>query len=153
MCWEELVKCKQSAAWLIWRRSDRFVLEHQVEDNKSLAGMSWTLFLLSASKISSSSTTSPLLFFASRVFGLVKDNLNHGDVNDDLQTILFTCFGPVNNQSCWWYELQTDLFACLWTRHKRIMRMTYWFFFQTRWMTALSAWTSEAQVTCSALLW
>ena len=53
--------------------------------------MSWTLFLLSASKISSSSTTSPLLFFASRVFGLVKDNLNHGDVDDDLQTKLFIC--------------------------------------------------------------
>ena len=153
MCWEEFVKCKQSAAWLIWRRSDRFVLELQFENNKSLTGMSLTLFLLSASKISSSSTTFPLLFFASRVFGLVRDNLNHGDVDDDLQTNLFTCFGPVNNQSCWWYELQTDLFACLWTRHKRIMRMTYWFFFQTRWMTALSAWTSEAQVTCSALLW
>ena len=44
-------------------------------------------------------------------------------------TNLFTCFGPVNNQSCWWYELQTDLFACLWTRDKqRIMMMTYGFF-------------------------
>ena len=35
----------------------------------------------------------------------------------------------MNNQSCWWYELQTDLFACLWTRDKqRIMMMTYGFF-------------------------
>ena len=46
-------------------------------------------------------------------------------------TNLFTCFGPVNNQSCWWYELQTDLFACLWTRDKqRIMMMTFGFFFR-----------------------
>ena len=129
MCWEEFVKWKQSAAWLIWRRSGRFVLELQIEDNKSLTGISLTLFLRSASKISSSSTTSPLLFFASRVFGLVRDNLNHGDVDDDLQTNLFTCFGPVNNQSCWWYELQTDLFTCICTRDKQwIMMMTYGFF-------------------------
>ena len=153
MCWEEFVKCKQSAAWLIWRRSDRFVLELQVEDNKSLTGMSWTLFLLSASKISSSSTTSLLLFFVSRVFGLVKDNLNHGDVDDDLQPtfsraldlwitnhaddmsykpICSGVFRPGTNNESWGWLMD---------------------FFQTRWMTALSAWTSEAQVICSPLLW
>ena len=39
--------------------------------------------------------------------------------------------GPVNNQLCWWYELQTDLFTCLCTRDKQqIMMMAYGFFFR-----------------------